>query len=179
LAQAVRSLTLSREKLGAQARCNRGKFAPEKTDLRYYTSSQLGQLLGELREERRSYFGNLTYHLAVALFFTGCRFHEVGVRLRGEGVDFAGSPLIFPARDGAPFSNQAFNARIKLACERTRVPVISAHPLRRTAATILLNERGANLRDAQALLGPTQAHWHVGTGTPARFGRQGSPSGHR
>ena len=30
----------------------------------------------ELREDRRSYFGHLTYHLAVALFFTGCRFHE-------------------------------------------------------------------------------------------------------
>jgi site-specific recombinase XerD len=33
------------------------------------------------------------------------------------------------------------------------VPVISAHPLRHTAATLLLNERGANLRDVQALLG--------------------------
>ena len=30
----------------------------------------------ELREDRRSYFGHLTYHLAVALFFTGCRFHQ-------------------------------------------------------------------------------------------------------
>jgi integrase len=36
----------------------------------------LGQLLRELREDRRSYFGYLTYHLATALFFTGCRFHE-------------------------------------------------------------------------------------------------------
>jgi hypothetical protein len=36
----------------------------------------------------------------------------------GWGVDFAGSPLIFPGRDGAPFSNQAFNARIKLGCAR-------------------------------------------------------------
>jgi Phage integrase family len=58
-----------------------------------------------------------------------------------------------PGRDGAPFSNQAFNARIKLACERARVPVISAHPLRHTAATLLLNKRGANLRDVQTLLG--------------------------
>jgi hypothetical protein len=41
---------------------------------------------------------------------------------------FAGSSLIFPGRDGAPFSNQAFNARIKLACERARLPVISADP---------------------------------------------------
>jgi integrase len=69
------------------------------------------------------------------------------------GVDFAGSPLIFPGRDGAPVSNQAFSARIKIACERARVPVISAHPLRHTAATLLLNERGADLRDVQTLLG--------------------------
>ena len=197
------------------AECPAPKFAPEKTDLRYHTSSQLGQLLRELREERRSYFGHLTYHLAVALFFTGCRFHEwarltfdrlvhepggviiaarlqlkggsfrdlpltkelsdsleewfaflesvKGVRLRGGGVDFAGSALIFPGRDGAPFSNQAFNARIKLACERARVPVISAHPLRHTAATLLLNERGANLRNVQALLG------HKSLATTARY----------
>jgi Phage integrase family len=70
-----------------------------------------------------------------------------GVRLRrGGGVNFAGSALVFPGRDGAPFSNQAFNARIKLDCQRARVPVISAHPLRHTAATLLLNERGANPR---------------------------------
>jgi site-specific recombinase XerD len=187
------------------AQCPTPKFPAEKVELRYHTASQLGQLLRELRQDRRSYFGHLTYHLATALFFTGCRFHEwarltidqlvrepagmiiaarlqvkggsfrdlpltrelstsleewfaflesvKGVRLRGGGVDFARSPLIFPGRDGAPFSNQAFNARVKLACERARVPVISAHPLRHTAATLLLNERGANLRDVQTLLG--------------------------
>jgi len=69
----------------------------------------------------------------------------------------------FPGRDGAPFSNKAFNARLKLACERARVPVISAHPLRHTAATLLLNERGANLRDVQALLG------HKSIATTARY----------
>jgi integrase len=158
---------------------------------------------------------HVIYHLAIALFYTGCRFHEwarltldrlvrepggviiaarlqvkgasfrdlpltkelatsleewfaflesvKGVRLRGGGVDFAGSPLIFPGRDGAPVSNQAFNARIKLACERARVPVISAHPLRHTAATLLLNERGANLRDVQTLLG------HKSLATTARY----------
>jgi site-specific recombinase XerD len=197
------------------AECASPKFSPQKIELRYHTASQLGQLLRELREDRRSYFGHLTYHLATALFFTGCRFHEwarltldrlvrepggviiaahlqvkgssfrdlplteelaasleewfaflesvKGVRLRGGGVDFAGSPLIFPGRDGAPFSNQAFNARIKLACERARVPVISAHPLRHTAATLLLNERGANLRDVQTLLG------HKSLATTARY----------
>jgi integrase/recombinase XerC len=86
------------------------------------------------------------------------------VRLRqGGGVNFAGSALVFPGRDGAPFRNKAFNARLKLACERARVPVISAHPLRHTAATLLLNERGANLRDVQALLG------HKSIATTARY----------
>jgi site-specific recombinase XerD len=58
------------------AECPAPKFAPEKTELRYHTASQLGHLLRELRGDRRSYFGHLTYHLATALFFTGCRFHE-------------------------------------------------------------------------------------------------------
>ena len=57
-------------------KCLAPKFAPEKTELRYHTSSQLGQLLRELREDKGSYFGHLTFHLASALFFTGCRYHE-------------------------------------------------------------------------------------------------------
>ena len=40
------------------------QFSPEKIELRYHTASQLGQLLRKLREDRRSYFGHLTYHLA-------------------------------------------------------------------------------------------------------------------
>ena len=48
-------------------------------------------------------------------FFEGVK----GIRL-WAGSEFAGSPLlVFPARDGAPFSNQAFNGRIKLATEES------------------------------------------------------------
>ena len=46
------------------------------------------------------------------------------MRLRG-GEWTSRVSVIFPGRDGAPFSNQAFNARMKLACKRARVPVIS------------------------------------------------------
>jgi integrase len=83
----------------------------------------------------------------------------------GWGIEFAGSPLIFPGRDGASISNQALKARIKLACERAPVPVISAHPLRHTAATLLLNERSANLtRDntiaSRAIAAFASLTWH-------------------
>lgn len=197
------------------ADCLAPKFQIEKTELRYHTPAQLGRLLVTLREDRRSYFGQLTYFLAQALFFTACRFHEWaqltherlvrdptgacvaarlqvkggafrelpiaaelsealgewfalldgvrGLRLRGGGVDFAASALVFPGRDGGPISNQAFNARLKRACESAGVPIISAHSLRHSAATLLLNERQSNLRDVQALLG------HKSLATTARY----------
>ena len=92
------------------AECPAPKFSPEKTELRYHTASQLGQLLRKLREDRRSYFGHLTYHLATALFFTGCRFHEwslltldrlvrepgrviIAARLQVKGSSFRDLPL--------------------------------------------------------------------------------------
>ena len=92
------------------AQCQAPKFAPEKTELRYHTSSQLGQLLRELREDKGSYFGHLTFHLASALFFTGCRYHEwalltmdrlvrepsgviIAVRLQVKGGSFRDLPL--------------------------------------------------------------------------------------
>ena len=91
------------------AECAAPKFAPEKIELRYHTASQLGQLLRELRQDRRSYFGHLTY-LATALFFTGCRFHEwarltldrlvrepggviIAARLQVKGSSFRDLPL--------------------------------------------------------------------------------------
>jgi site-specific recombinase XerD len=93
------------------AECPAPKFAPEKTELLYHTASQLGQLLRELREDRSSYFGHLAYHLATALFFTGCRFHEwarltldrlirepggviIAARLQVKGGSFRDLPLL-------------------------------------------------------------------------------------
>jgi site-specific recombinase XerD len=90
------------------AKCEAPKFARKNIELRYHTASQLGRLLRELREDRRSYFGHLTYHLAIALFFTGCRFHEwarlttdrlvrarsgIVARLRVKGGYFRDLPL--------------------------------------------------------------------------------------
>jgi hypothetical protein len=49
--------------------CLAPKFAPEKTELRYHTPSQLGQLLRELREDKTRYFGHLTHHLATPSFY--------------------------------------------------------------------------------------------------------------
>ncbi|MEM7147822.1 MAG: hypothetical protein AAF591_22155 [Verrucomicrobiota bacterium] len=125
-------------------------------------------LLQELHRSASDYYGHLATHLADALFFTACRFHEWstlevgklvldgdgtftttrlkvkggkhrdlpilphlsdslaewlqileafrGVRLRRGSVDFAGSRLIFPGREGAPISNPAFNQRLRIAC---------------------------------------------------------------
>ena len=41
------------------AQCEAPKFARKNIELRYHTASQLGQLLRELRQDRRSYFGHL------------------------------------------------------------------------------------------------------------------------
>ena len=76
-----------------------------------------------------------------------------GLRLRRGAVEFAGSELVFPGRDGSPISNQAFNRRLAAACHAAGVSVISAHGLRHSAANLLLNERGRNIRELQELLG--------------------------
>ena len=83
--------------------------------------------------------------------------------MRGGGIDFAGSRLVFPGRGGKAFANQAFNIRLSNACREAGVPLISAHCLRHTAATLLLNEREKNLREVQTLLG------HKSLATTARY----------
>jgi site-specific recombinase XerD len=191
------------------------KFRIENTQIRYLEAESLAKLLIALREDDKDYFGRLSYYLALALFYTACRFHEWaglsteslvhgpageisaarlrvkggkfrnlpisgplgealaewleflsgfrGVRLKKGALDFAGSSLVFPGRDGLPVSNQAFNARLTGACRRAGVARISAHGLRHSAATLLLNDKGKNLREVQTLLG------HVSLATTARY----------
>jgi site-specific recombinase XerD len=63
---------------------------------------------------------------------------------------FAASQFVFAGYSGAPFSNRAFNLRLRAAC-RT-LGEITGHGLRHSAATILLNQVGKDLREIQELL---------------------------
>lgn len=195
--------------------CLAPKFRPEAQEIRFLEAADLARVLLALREPGADYFGRLSAHLAEALFFTACRFHEwallsterlvrngagqftaarlkvkggkyrdvpllprlseslrewavfleglKGTRLRRGAVEFAGSGLVFPGRDGGPVSNQAFNRRLAAGCRAAGVPVISAHGLRHSAANLLLNERGRNIRELQELLG------HRSLATTARY----------
>jgi integrase len=58
------------------------------------------------------------------------------------GIDLAGSQFVFAGYSGAPFSNRAFNLRLRAACRAIAVGEITAHSLRHSAATILLNHLG-------------------------------------
>ena len=196
--------------------CLAPRFRPESLEIHFLEAGDMGKVLLHMRHELSGdYFGRLASHLAEALFFTACRFHEwallstdrlvrngagefttarlrvkggkhrdvplmprlgdslgewaqflegmKGVRLRRGSVEFAGSELVFPGRDGTPISNQAFNRRLAAACRAIGVPVISAHGLRHSAVNLLLNERGRNIRELQELLG------HHSLATTARY----------
>jgi len=197
------------------ADCLAPKFRPDAVEIRHLEGGRLAKVLLELQRHRRDYFDHLVSHLAEALFFTACRFHEwalltrdrlvydgagritaarlrvkggkhrdvpvmprlgeslaewaaflegfKGHRLRRGHVGFAGSELVFPGRDGAPLNNQAFNKKLAAACRAAGTEVITAHGLRHSAASLLLNERGRNLRELQDLLG------HKSLSTTARY----------
>ena len=67
------------------------------------------------------------------------------------GIAFAASQFVFAGYSGAPFSNRAFNLRLRAACRALGVGEITAHGLRHSAATILLNQVGKDLREIQEL----------------------------
>lgn len=71
----------------------------------------------------------------------------------GRGMAFCRSDYLFAGPSGEPFTNQAFNLRLGQACRTLRLPtVLSAHGLRHSAATLLLNDQGKNLREVQEVL---------------------------
>jgi integrase len=51
----------------------------------------------------------------------------------------------------APYSNRAFNLRLRAACRTLGVGEITGHGLRRSAATILLNQVGKEYPHDRAL----------------------------
>jgi integrase/recombinase XerC len=68
------------------------------------------------------------------------------------GITFAASQFVFAGYSGEPFSNRAFNLRLQAACRTLGVGELTAHGLRHSAATILLNHLGKGLREIQELL---------------------------
>src|SRR6476660_1874728 len=68
------------------------------------------------------------------------------------GIAFAASQFVFAGYSGAPFCNRAINLRLRAACRALGVGEITAHGLRHSAVTILLNQVGKDLREIQELL---------------------------
>lgn len=198
------------------AECLAPTFRPDSVEIKHLESANVAAVLLHLQEHRgEDYYSHLTFHLAEALFYSACRYHEwaglpmerlvrdgagipVAVRIKGKGgafvdmplltrlglslaewtrfreavkghqlrrggMEFAGSGLLFPGRDGGHYSNQAFNRRLNAACKAVNAPVITAHGLRHSAATLLLNERDRNLKEIQELLR------HKNLATTARY----------
>ena len=195
--------------------CLAPKFKGDNAEIDFLEAADMAKVLKVLHESANDYYGRLAAHLADALFFTACRYHEWatlplekliydekrnvatarlktkggkhrdmpmlpqlseslrawliflegirGVRLRRGSTAFAGCELVFPGRDGTALSNQAFNRRLATGCQAAGVSVITAHGLRHSAANLLLNERGRNIRELQELLG------HSSLATTARY----------
>ena len=68
------------------------------------------------------------------------------------GIAFAASSLCLQGIRARRFANRAFNLRLRAACRALGVGEITAHGLRHSAATILLNQVGKDLREIQELL---------------------------
>ena len=70
-----------------------------------------------------------------------------------RGLKFCRSEYLFAGPGGEPYTNQSFNAHLGRACKDLRLQtILTAHGLRHSAATILLNDQGKNLREVQEAL---------------------------
>ena len=70
-----------------------------------------------------------------------------------RGLRFCRSEYVFAGPGGEPYTNRSFNNHLRLACRDLRLPcILTAHGLRHSGATILLNDQGKNLREVQEVL---------------------------
>lgn len=70
-----------------------------------------------------------------------------------RGLKFCRSEYVFAGPSGAPYTNRSFNNHLRFACKDLRLPcILTAHGLCHSAATILLNDHGKNLREVQEVL---------------------------
>ena len=70
-----------------------------------------------------------------------------------RGLKFCRSDFVFCGPGGDPYTNKSFNRHLGAACRDLRLPeVLTAHGLRHSGATILLNDQGKNLKEVQEAL---------------------------
>lgn len=70
-----------------------------------------------------------------------------------RGLKFCRSDFVFCGPGGDPLTNKSLNRHLGAACKDLRLPtILTAHGLRHSGATILLNDQGKNLREVQEAL---------------------------
>lgn len=82
---------------------------------------------------------------------------EIDINKQKLGDEYIDNGYICCQKNGMPSSMTAFNSALSTACKRSGVRHITAHSLRHTYATILL-EKGVSLAKISALLGHSSIH---------------------
>ena len=129
----------------------------ELIQLKWEDCQAVGEEIVALRiKGKRSVFQDVPVTGALSVALLEWRDIQEGFKgkriLAPGGIAFAGSQFVFAGYSGEPLSNRAFNLRLRAACRAIGVGEITAHGLRHSAATILLNHMGKDLREIQELL---------------------------